>query len=186
MSLSKLVTHFGAITGITKEKERSNFSLRKLNILGRSVLRVGGVYFRVIKPGQQRSHVKTVASRRQYCVWFDRTEIWTSNLFLQWRTRYRSTTRPAIFSVFSNRMFITPITSVITDSVLLKTFTSFSLLIFNFFLLNLWNTLKSTSAWLTQSCSSFSTHLLVDQQQIAFWFCCNCSEKKSKVNWKKI
>ena len=62
--------------------------------LRRSVWRVGGAHLLVIAPGQHSSfwrNVAAVANRWQHCVRFDRPEIWTSDLPLQRRTRYRST-----------------------------------------------------------------------------------------------
>ena len=47
-----------------------------------------------LAPGQHSSFwtiVTMVANRWQHCVWFDRPEIWISDLPLQKRTRYRST-----------------------------------------------------------------------------------------------
>ena len=71
-----------------------------LAILRRSVKRVCGAHLRVIGPGQHSSfwrNVAAVASRWQHCVRFDRPEIWTSDLPLQRRTRYRSTSWPVHF-----------------------------------------------------------------------------------------
>ena len=51
-------------------------------------------HFHVIAPGQHNSfrrNVTVVASRWQHSVRFDRPEIWTSDLLIQGRTRYRST-----------------------------------------------------------------------------------------------
>ena len=65
-----------------------------LAVLRRSVRRFYGAHLRVIAPGQHRSfwrNVAAVASRWQHCAQFDRPEIWTSDLPLQRRTRYRST-----------------------------------------------------------------------------------------------
>ena len=52
------------------------------------------VHLRVISPGQHSSfwrNVAEVVSRRQHCVRFDLPEIWTWDLPLQRRMRYRST-----------------------------------------------------------------------------------------------
>ena len=65
-----------------------------LVVIRRSVLRIVRANFRVIAPGQHNSfqrNVAAVASRWQHRVQFDRPEIWTSDLPLQRRTRYRST-----------------------------------------------------------------------------------------------
>ena len=65
-----------------------------LAVVRRSVQRVCRAHFRVIAPRQHRSYrrnVVAIPSRWQHCVWFDRPEIWTSDLPLQRRTRYRST-----------------------------------------------------------------------------------------------
>ena len=62
--------------------------------LRQSVYRVGKAHLRIIAPGQHssfRRNVAEVASRWQHCVRFDRPKIWTSDLPLQRRTRYRST-----------------------------------------------------------------------------------------------
>ena len=69
-------------------------------VLRRTVLRVGGAHFLVITPEQHsffQRNVAAVASCWQLCFWFDRPEIWTSDLLLQRRARYRSTNWPVFF-----------------------------------------------------------------------------------------
>ena len=65
------------------------------------MLRVGGARLRVICAcGRQSSfwrNVAAVARRWQRCVRFKRTEIWTSDLPLQRRTRYHATNWPVNF-----------------------------------------------------------------------------------------
>ena len=63
-------------------------------MLCRSVQRVSMAHHRVITAGQHfslRRNAAAVASRWKHCVRFDQFEIWTSNLPLQRKTRYRST-----------------------------------------------------------------------------------------------
>ena len=60
---------------------------------------LAGLISSSLYPGQHsffRRNLAAVASRRQHCVQFDRPEIWTSDLPLQRRTRYRSTNWPVM------------------------------------------------------------------------------------------
>ena len=80
-----------------------------ITVLRRSMYRVGGTSLRVIAPWQHNPfwrNVATVASCWHHYIRFNRPEIWTSDLPLQWRTRYRSTYWPVLKLKWIHKQYI--------------------------------------------------------------------------------